>query len=560
MALDLATSTLTILDTGTNACNNELTDSTIVVDTTLDMPCYQAPNGLSVNSPATLTVLPGVRVEFGAGTQLQVNQGAALKAVGTQAAPITFTGIQPMPGFWGGVEYFSNHVDNVLDFVTIEYGGTAGSANLSLFSPDSPRVRISNTTLRNSAGYGFDFGNGGSTLETFENVTSTGNAQGAGLIAANDVGQLGSTNDFSGNTQDRIVVISNFGVTSDQTWFDLGTPYALGIDTSAPLNVDAHLTLAPGSTLVFHAGHQLNVRENGTLTAVGTVSEPIRFMGKSHVPGFWKGIQFTFSNTNNELSFVTVEDGGGSGNGNANVVMFGTTLSPQRLRLSDVVLRNSAGYGFEFNDGSILEEFHNVLSTGNELGAGLVPAQLLGELDTASQYTGNTVDEVRVTGSKIDLDTTWPRLEVPYVINNLLNVDAALTIEAGTSMIFRANAGFDVSSEGSLTAIGTAQAPILFTGAQQTPGFWAGISFISSDSADNVLDNVIFEYAGNSGLGSGSIVLYGRFTPDKSNATLRNSVVRNSSTWGVWAHTASTYSSSNNTFSNNASGNESLNN
>ena len=103
--LGTATATLTIKDSVPVACNAILTNSSIAVDTTLDQPCYQIPNGISVEDPATLTILPGVRLEFGAGTQLRVNQGAALTAIGTSALPIVFTGGQATPGFWGGIEF-----------------------------------------------------------------------------------------------------------------------------------------------------------------------------------------------------------------------------------------------------------------------------------------------------------------------------------------------------------------------------------------------------------------------------------------------------------------------
>ena len=424
------------------------------------------------------------------------------------------------------------------------------------------RLKISNTTLRNSQGYGFEFNNSGLILDRFENITSTNNAEGAGLIAANLVGVLDTASDFSGNTQNIVAIDIRDGISNNQVWSALNAPYELGLGSStATLSVDAQLTISPGSTLIFNAGNWLNVSDTGALTAIGTSAQPILFTGKSHTPGFWKGVQFTFSNNiNNELDHITIEDGGATGNGNANVVMFGTIGLPQRLKISNTTLRNSSGYGFEFNDGANIDKFSNVISTGNELAAGLVPGQLLGALNSASQYTGNTLDVLRVSGSNIDTDVVWPKLDVPYDILSPFNVNAALTIEAGTTMIFNANAGFRVSNTGSLTAIGTVSGPILFTASQQSPGFWTGISFIFSNNINNILDNATIEYAGNSGNGSGSIVLFGNSVSNKSNATLQNSVIRNSSTWGVWAHTESTLSSSNNTFSNNTDGDESLNN
>jgi len=330
------------------------------------------------------------------------------------------------------------------------------------------------------------------------------------------------------------------------------------VTASIQVRDGAALTVQPGVRLEFDAGTQLNIAVDGSLNAVGTAALPILFTGSESTPGFWRGIQFTFSNSNsNVLEHVTVEDGGGGGgNGNANVVMFGRAGLIQRLRMSNVTLRNSAGYGFEFDTGSIVDEFSNVVSTGNAAGPGRVPASLVGVLDPDSQYTGNTVDLLRITGVNINEATSWPRLDVDYEVGagNSIAVNAPLTIDAGVTMFFNANVGFRVNDGGSLTAIGTAAEPVTFTAVDPTPGFWRGIVFLSN-SASNILDGVIVDYAGNSANGDGAVVVFF----NDSSATVRNSTLRNSSTYGVWVAAGATYTSSNNTFSNNVSGEELLN-
>lgn len=73
------TAVLTISDVVMAACNGEITDQNITVDTTLSESCYKVPNGISVSEPAKLTISPGVRLEFSAGTQLVVNNSASLR-------------------------------------------------------------------------------------------------------------------------------------------------------------------------------------------------------------------------------------------------------------------------------------------------------------------------------------------------------------------------------------------------------------------------------------------------------------------------------------------------
>ncbi len=70
-------------------------------------------------------------------------------------------------------------------------------------------------------------------------------------------------------------------------------------------------------------------------------------------------------------------------------------------------------------------------------------------------------------------------------------------IKPGTTLTFSSGAGIVVDG-GSLTAEGTADHPILLTGAQKTRGFWQGVSFHNTNSVQNVLKYVTVEFAGSS--------------------------------------------------------------
>ena len=100
-----ATAILTIIDYVVGVCNGEITNSTITEDTILSEPCYKVLNDIRVENPAKLTISPGVRLEFGAGTKLQVNNGASLYAVGQQDQPIVITAMEATPGYWGGSSF-----------------------------------------------------------------------------------------------------------------------------------------------------------------------------------------------------------------------------------------------------------------------------------------------------------------------------------------------------------------------------------------------------------------------------------------------------------------------
>ncbi|MEQ9659813.1 hypothetical protein [Fulvivirga sp.] len=116
-----------------------------------------------------------------------------------------------------------------------------------------------------------------------------------------------------------------------------------------------------------------------------------------------------------------------------------------------------------------------------------------------------------VVNSDIDEETTFYNIvcdpDIPdYVVTDLIDVRAHLTIMPGVVIAFEANAGMDitdVNADGSLTAEGTGSDKIIFTGTEEEAGFWRGLSFESNDSR-NVLREVNVRYAG-----SDPIVTYG---------------------------------------------------
>lgn len=76
------------------------------------------------------------------------------------------------------------------------------------------------------------------------------------------------------------------------------------------------------------------------------------------------------------------------------------------------------------------------------------------------------------------------------VVNN-----ATLTIQPGVTLTFHEDCQMTISS-GQLVAVGTAEAPIVFTGMETTPGYWAGLRFLDSNSLSNRLEYVTIEYGG----------------------------------------------------------------
>lgn len=124
----------------------------------------QVTGNLLVPSGVTLTIQPGVTVQFAAGVVLRVD--GTLVARGTAAAGIVFTSSQASatPGFWGRVAFMDAAVDaiydgsgnyvsgSVLEHVIIE-GAGAISDGLAIYINDTSPL-LSALTLRNNRGLG----------------------------------------------------------------------------------------------------------------------------------------------------------------------------------------------------------------------------------------------------------------------------------------------------------------------------------------------------------------------------------------------------------------------
>jgi hypothetical protein len=136
-----------------------------------------------------------------------------------------------------------------------------------------------------------------------------------------------------------------------------------------------------------------------------------------------------------------------------------------------------------------------------------------------------------VSGS-IATDTTWTRAASPYEVTGSVDVQRGvkLVVEPGVGVRF--GEGTRLASAGSLTAVGTAEAPIRFTGTAKEPGWWEGLRIegrLGLVNADSTLDHVHLEYAGYSNHPA-CYVSYGQ-------VQVRNSLVRMNGMDGVVAST-----------------------
>lgn len=126
-----------------------------------------------------LTIEPGVLIEFGQGTYLNIHEdGGGLKAVGTENDPIIFTGVSKVSKAWKGIYIGSKHAENEIAFAEIQYSGLdAPQGNIWLWYESLLSIHNVNFMGINDCGINYRVLTGQPTnpnLTMGENITAEG--------------------------------------------------------------------------------------------------------------------------------------------------------------------------------------------------------------------------------------------------------------------------------------------------------------------------------------------------------------------------------------------------
>jgi hypothetical protein len=307
--------------------------------------------------------------------------------------------------------------------------------------------------------------------------------------------------------------------TVDRALRRVAQPYVL-CSAGASVTNGATLELEPGVTILAEGGALLRVRSDGSLRAVGTATDTIRFLGTDPTPGSWRGIWHESDADANELAWVEIAHGGGGDYSNLYI------SHTSQLRVRHSLFRDGADWGLHAASGSVrLPGFEANEFRGNATGGLYIYPQQIRYLDGGSVFAGNGSDRVHVRPGTLDDEPhTWPDPGVPYHMI-WVNIDTDVAIEPGTHLIFedRHDAGIRVRA-GSLRAVGRADARIRLTGARPEPGSWNGLWIESA--ADNELTWVEVAHAGR---GDASNLLLSH----SGRVTITHSVFRDGSDWGI---------------------------
>lgn len=553
---------------------------TIASDTTwtaADSP-YVVTGELFVDGTANpvLTIEAGVTVKLNANAEIVVNWRApgSVQALGTAAAPIVVTANgSTTAGFWRAVYLGTNGSTNSsFAYTTVENGGWPATARGGIHVAGGA-PSFDHVTFRNNLIAGLTIGSGTPTITDCNFVSNTGFGiqVGAGSPTINGgtftdntdyaitsnvtlqlVGMSGlsGTGNGTGGTKNA-VFLGGGTISTSRRWYASALPYIVTGNVNVGGSGSPILTIDPGAVVKFRSGADMTVNwtDSGSLQAIGTAAAPILFTAESSTTaGSWIALYLGGAGAvDSRLEYVTVEYSGSGGraglrNGarghvydhvtcrsNATAGMSVEGGSPV---ITNGLFSDNAGYGLDVTGGSLNvsgSAFTGNTSYAMALSAG---AQIVGLTGITASGNGSAKDAVLIRPGTISSSTTWRSAGLPYVLESgtlqIGGISApVLTIEAGVTL--RMGAGTDVTvayvGPGAVRAIGTAAAPITFTGNGGTSaGSW--LAWYLGGAGGPVVsrfEHATVEYGGSSSPVRGAIHVGGG-APEFDHVIFRNNL------------------------------------
>jgi hypothetical protein len=311
------------------------------------------------------------------------------------------------------------------------------------------------------------------------------------------------------------------------------TAAACDLLVNGTVSVSSSLVIEPGTVVQFSQDATFYVETGGQLQAVGTPGARIAFIGAMDVKGYWNGLRFMAGSRASRLEFVDFKNAGQTGS--ERWKNFAAVVGNGLITFLNNRVSGSYAHGADFGDDLRLSAFANNVFEDN-IGFGVIVGyNQVAKLDKASDYLGankpNGNPYIYADWAGTDdfvEDGTWKALSAPYYINIALYVNGALTLEPGVKIVAEDGTSIRVRAGGSLTAVGTAAQPIIFTAKRPIRGAWSGIEFFESSSPSNRFAFAQILYAGGSGA---AVEVSGAFRGSYLNVS--NTQIAHSDGWAI---------------------------
>lgn len=486
--------------------------------------CYDVPSLLSVTAP--LTIAADTRLRFSEFGGVTVFNGGTLTIEGTAPDSVI---LEPLGSAWIGLAFNgSASSDNRVEGTTIT--GVDGDG---VTVTGSSRVAIANTAIVDNSGLGL-FVNSSSEV-SLSGSTLSGNTAPA-EIELHNVEGIAADNELTGNGDD-VLRVRGGTLSADTVWQSAGVP----LHVLNRINVDAALELQAGVTVEMPLDVEIDVSATGSFAALGTAEAPVTLRGQENEPGYWLGLGVYSRASANRLEYTVVENGGsGQWTGASETVGSVYLGEDSKLVVVNSTFRGSGGAGLmaENADNDISGIANNTFEN-NAYPMALTP-EAAKALDGSNAFTANDDDLIMIwpwgysDEGKLS-SGTWANPGIPYRVASYLEVVGDWEIDAGVEIQFAQDVELEIAPDASISAQGTADAPVRFVGADALPGYWMGIGVHSVSSA-NVLENVEILHAGSSNFSGADDTDAGLFIGNRGGAgrvEVRNATISDNDGFGI---------------------------
>ena len=354
---------------------------------------YVVSGTLYVKGNALLTIEPGVTIMFdGNDGFLRVEENAGISMVGTPDKPIVFTGPtnNPNNGSWEGIAIYSKRNDNRLEYVQFIRGGSADYwDNNAVVAINGGKVHMNNCLIDGGLTCGL-FVSG--DFYSFENNVIKNVPSYPVWIDANaPLYSLGSNNTYIANGKNMIYVdLTSVDIEDHVTLKRMSIPYYFphGYDIYGAFKY----TIEPGVTMLIGSANNIDVNDETTFIANGTIDAPITIRGLEDEPGYWEGIYYNSQKAQSIMNYVNIS-GGGYNDSWTN--RFNLQISNDaRLTITNCVISNSQYYGIELDRPSVMERITHSNNIFLNCQGGNVYFEYGGEYNGVTYESGQVIPQL----------------------------------------------------------------------------------------------------------------------------------------------------------------------
>jgi hypothetical protein len=506
-----------------------------------------------MDTTANVVIEAGVTIAFEQNAGIGVYDSGSLRADGIGGQPVDLVGTSAQKGWWRGIHVESATPLNQLRHVRVEDAGSSYvyccNEAASIFHRGG-RLSLESVDLRNGAGYGLVARAEGS-FDAYEDVAISDHDDYPARVSLRRLAELdGMGSDYGGNAVD-FVEIDGARVDTPVRMPRLDVPY---LWNEGVVDVIAALTIDAGAEIAFGQNAGLGVYDAGRLAVDGTSTTKVVFRGTSASRGWWRGIHLETADPGNRLRYLDMRNAGSSYVYCCNEVA-SLLFKDGEASMVGTTVADGGGFGIYAANQFSFSDFSGNRITGHTSAPVYAAIERIAELDgTASSYMGNDVDFIRVFNSQANSPITWRATDVPYLVDDeaVIDLRAPVDIRAGAEIVFGADSGLGVYDGGVFSVAGTSNDEVIFRGLIDVQGFWRGL-YSETDSTANQIAHASIRNAGSSYVyccdpPAAVYVRGGRMT-------VEDSAIEDSGGCGIGYRSAATLTQTNNTFSNNASGN-----